>query len=692
MTPSQKIQALVAELIQYNCEYYILDEPSVSDAVYDKKYKELKELEALHPKLVMPSSPTQNVGHPVVANHFALMKHRFPMLSLDNSLTVDELIDWTIDITDDPKHSDELRIEWKMDGLSLDLIYFKGRLMYALTRGDGYIGENVTLNALNVESIPKELSGTYDQDWISVRGEIVVDLAHYRKLNAELEALGKKVYANPRNYAAGALRQKDPSVTGERGLVFYAYSVTSEPSVHDHWSKERQFMLMNGFKTAYTEEKFNYNPESLAHTKIPETVNRLQARRSQLPFEVDGLVIKVMSHATRERLGYTSKFPRWATAYKFPATEGYTKLLDIEYQIGRTGQATPVARLDPVLVHGTTISNVTLHNRTQIERLNLYVGCQVIVKRAGDVIPKIVGTVKPRVDEELYKPLENCPCCGTKTYVVKGDQGEQDYCPNRKCPDRLLAYLNYCTERKVLNIKGLGPAVVQTLLYKGLCHPTHGLALLDLTADDFIKAGESEHQANKLAEAINVAREGLTLERAIMALGISNVAEGGSVRLARRFGTIAKLAEASMDELVAVPDVGPITAQSIFEYFDEERDDIKQLKSLGSWEPYIQGLNLPAPEPIVASLEWSGSSVVVTGSKFGGMSRKEMENLYKQMGASIAKDVSSTTKLVLCGTKYTPRKLNTAKTQGIHYKVFDEHSVIEEGNVVENIPSSVGEV
>lgn len=689
-TPNPKLQIsnLVDSLIGHNYNYYVLDKPTISDADWDVMFHQLKGLEAANPQFIRKDSPTQTVGHPIVGGHFTPMRHRFPMLSLDNSLTVEALIDWTIDFSGDVERitagEHEVCIEWKMDGLSLDLLYYKGRLVAAITRGDGEVGENVTLNALQIPSIPKTFNGTYDQDWFSIRGEVVANLAHYRKLNEELTATGKQAYANPRNYAAGALRQKDPAVTGTRGLEFYCYSVTSEPQVFDHWSKERQFMLQNGFLTTYTDVKFDFNPASGQHTNIPAVANKLQALRSQLPFEVDGLVIKVMCHKVRDFLGYTSKFPRWATAYKFPATEGHTELLDIEYQIGRTGQATPVARLKPVSVHGTTISNVTLHNRTQIERLKLYKGCQVIVKRAGDVIPKIEGTVTPRTIQELYAPLTNCPCCGTATSVVAGKEGEQDYCNNQQCPDRLLAHLNYCTERKVLNIKGLGPETVKALFDKGLVHAYHGLAMLDLTAADFVTAGLSEHQAEKMAEACAKARADLTLERALMSFGIDGVAEGTSERLARHYRSMDRIAQASVEELEQIKDIGSITAESIYQFFDNDNSIIAITPKQSCWYSYIHDRDLPAPAKMLLNLDWDGYSVVVTGSNFGGQKRKNIEAFYKQMGASIASNVSSKTKLVLCGTKYTARKLEDAKALGVDYRVYDETKVIET-NIVDEI-------
>lgn len=679
-----EINQLVDTLIGHNYNYYVLDKPTVSDATWDQMFDQLKVLETANPVFIRKDSPTQTVGHPIVASHFAPMRHRFPMLSLDNSLSIEALIDWTIDISENTGVDHEVRIEWKMDGLSLDLLYFKGRLVAAITRGDGEIGENVTLNALQIPSIPKTFNCTYDQDWFSIRGEVVANLAFYRKLNADLAEQGKKTYANPRNYAAGALRQKDPEVTGQRGLEFYCYSVTSEPQVFDHWEKEQMFMATNSFIPAMATARFDFNVESGEHTNIPAVVNQLQAQRSQLPFEVDGLVIKVMKHSMRDKLGYTSKYPRWATAYKFPATEGHTELLDIEYQIGRTGQATPVARINPVAVHGTTISNVTLHNRTQIERLKLYKGCQVIVKRAGDVIPKIEGTVSPRTIQDLYEPLTHCPSCGTATAIIEGKEGEQDYCINTECTARQLAHLNYCTERKVLNIKGLGPETVRALLDMQLVKPYQGLGLLDLTSADFQVVGLSEHQATKMAEACKTARDNLTLERAIMSFGIDGVAEGTSERLARHFQNIVDVTKATVEELESIDDIGDITAESIFNFFDNDNTLFQADEMSSCWYPFLRYRVLPAPAPKVFNELWSGYSVVVTGSNFGGMKRKEVEAMYKKLGATIASSPSSKTKLVLCGTKYTARKLDEAKAMGIDYQVFDEKGMTDT-NVVESV-------
>lgn len=675
-----RINLLTQELIGHNYLYYIKDAPTITDGEWDSKFHELRALETEYPQWILKDSPTQTVGHPVVATHFALLKHRFEMLSLDNSLDVDALINWTIDISDDPTireaHRHRVRIEWKMDGLSLDLIYYKGRLISAITRGDGVTGENVTLNALQIPSIPKTLMGSYSQDWISVRGEVVANLPHYRKLNDSLIEAGKSPYANPRNYAAGSLRQKDPAVTAERGLQFFAYSVTPEPGFSS-WDEEQEFMAENHFLNADTGEQFDYNERSGTHSNIPVVVNRLQAQRSQLPFEVDGLVIKVMDHKAREQMGFTSKFPRWATAYKFPAAEGETELLDIEYQIGRTGKATPVARIAPVLVHGTMISNVTLHNRTQIERLKLYKGCKVIVKRAGDVIPQIVGTVEPWTTQALYAPLSECPCCGSPTSIVAGKEGEQDFCNNVNCVDRQLAHLNYVTERKVLDIKGLGPAVIKALYDAELIHSYYPLELLKLKKEQFLQVGQSELMAEKLAEACLLANAKLTLQGVLMAFGIDGVAEGTAERLARHFQRLDTIAAATVEELEAVPDIGEITAQSIFEYFDNDRSG-RYAKHTSSWQSFFDdGRLVPAPPKLDGGMLLRDCTVVVTGSNFGGAKRKDIEKAYKQLGATISSNVSSKTKLVLCGTKYTTRKLDEAKAQNVPYVIYSDTEIIE---------------
>lgn len=687
MNAKTEISVLVNELIGHNYNYYILDKPTISDAEFDIKLRKLKELEAANPQFIMKDSPTQTVGHPIVGSHFAPMRHRAPMLSLDNSMSPEEVIDWTIDVSADVKGP--VCLEWKFDGLSLDLLYFKGVLVAAITRGDGTVGENVTLNAVHVEGIPKTIK-SYDNEWVSVRGEVVAHLPTYRRINNDLMEKGKQPYANPRNFAAGSLRQKDPAITAERGLKFFGYQWLEDSPIVNSWGAEQARLVNNDFATGCVKLNdldlgFYYDPKANTHSNIPVTLNKLQALRATLPFEVDGVVIKVESHTDREKLGFTSKFPRWATAYKFPATEGQTELLDIEYQIGRTGKATPVARIAPVHVHGTTISNVTLHNRSHVERLNLYVGCKVIVKRAGDVIPKIVGTVNPWTDQPRFEPITECPECQTKTIIVEGIDGMQDYCPNKHCEARQIAHLVYCAGRNVLNIKGLGPEVIKALYDRGYARGYFPFGLLNLKVNTLVDVGQSPLQAEKIVAACNRAKAELDLPRAIRALGIDNCAEGTSERLARHFQTMMRLSKATEEELIAVPDVGPITAKSIFEYFDEDWQRYNENDMASSWQFDLDHASLPAPSPIMTGLDWAGTSVVVTGSKFGGKSRKEVENFYKQMGATIAKDISSTTKLVLCGTKYTTRKLDNAKVQGVHYMVYDENGVIEEGNALNEI-------
>lgn len=679
MEAKAHIAVLVTELSALNYAYYVLDNSPVADADYDAKYRELVSLEKQFPQFLMKESPTQNVGHAIVAGQFTPYKHRVSMLSLDNSLDVNALLDWTIDVIDP---SDALRghrclPEWKLDGLSLDLIYRHGKLLVAVTRGDGDVGENVTLNALQIPSIPKVLKEYQGQEWISVRGEVVVDLEDYRAINDALVTEGKKTFANPRNYTAGALRQKDPAITAERKLQFVAYSwVPDGEWVDGHMLEEQRLFRVNGFLDAAIDDDFDWTAVPGQPTQIPEFCERQLAKRGQHRFEVDGIVFKMVLHSDRKDLGFTSKFPRWATAYKFPASTGVTPLLGIDNQVGRTGRITPVARIEPVHVHGTTISNVTLHNRSQVARLGLFEGCKVEISRAGDVIPYVNRVVGERGNAKLIMPLSNCDVCGTKTYVQMGTDGSEiDYCPNVGCYGRRLGHMRHVVSRGVLNLKGFGDEIVKQLLDFGLVDSDRPLQFLALEASDLRTIGLSEKMAEKLEGSVRQANHLLTVDRVIQALNIDGVSTGTSERLARYFQTLNAIAKASVEDLIAVPDIGPITAESIFNYFDE--DNQKPLIH-SSWRSIVGDRHLSAPEPILAQVEWVGFNVVVTGSNFAGKKRKDVEKLYKGMGATISKDVSSKTKLVLCGTKYTPRKLEAAKAAGIQYQVFDETQVVEE--------------
>lgn len=688
--------ALVKQIKHYNYFYYLLDTSLIPDPVYDALFLDLKRLEAAHPEWITPDSPTQTVGAPVYESHFSLIKRTIPMLSLDNLFSHDEAIDWSIDIHGDiynPKtdESVEIVMEWKMDGLSLDVDYLHDTLRTASTRGDGTVGEDVTPNAVMVEGIPRVLKKPI-VGGVSVRGEIVVRLADYEAINRELENAGKKTFANPRNYAAGSLRQKDPRITRERKLVFVAYGIERTGATDDSdWYADQQWLRDNGFYVADTGKRLDHTIAGITRG-IPAALNELLAERAAYPFEVDGVVLKVVKHAHRVKLGTTSRFPRWGRAYKFPASKGETRLISVDRQVGRTGKLTPMARIEPIHVHGTTISNVTIHNLRELEQHKLFEGCRIEISRAGDVIPYLERRLSEHTDQTTYGEVKACPVCNTDVVVVIGKPSKKspegsriEYCPNSKCKGRQLAHMKYCTSRDVLNIKGLGDELVQKLYDQGVVDPGRPLSLLTLTKGDFLKIGESQHMADKLYAAVVAAKAGLDLTRVITALGISGAAEGTAERLARAIPSLEDISKASVDQMVTIDDIGGVTAQSIFEFFDE---DNRLPSGESCWRMYVGDMFLKAPEAL-GGLFQPGTTMVVTGSKFGGNTRKELEAFFKKNGAKVSSTVTNSTTTVYCGTKFTGHKLDKAKALGVPYVIYDETGVIE-SNVETALELNIG--
>lgn len=684
MSNRTEYEELCKRIRHYNYFYYILDTTVIPDSVYDQLMVSLKLMEQQNPEWVTKDSPTQTVGHNVYESHFELVKRDKPMLSLDNLFTPDEAVDWSIDIHGDlcacnKDECAEIVAEWKMDGLSLDVDYTFDVMNVATTRGDGMTGENVTPNAMMVEGIPRVLK-TPRPGGVSIRGEVVVRLADYNQLNHELEEAGKKTFANPRNYAAGSLRQKDPRITRERKLVFVAYSIErgfGDPEAD--WYKDQAWLKENGFYTADTGKRLNHTVMGMS-SGFPALIAECQAERPMYPFEVDGIVFKVVKHSHREQLGYTSRFPRWGRAYKFPASKGETRLISVDRQVGRTGKLTPMARIEPIHVHGTTISNVTIHNLKELERHQLFKGCYVEISRAGDVIPYLERRITDHNGEDIYGEVTVCPCCSTSVVIVTGKKTKDnpegsrtEYCPNPKCKDRQVAHLLYCTQRNVLNIKGLGDETVMKLYEHGVVDVARPLSLLMLKRDDFLKIGESERMADKLAVAVTIAKATVDLPRVVAALGISGAADGTAERLAREIRSLDEISKASVERMMQIRDIGSVTAQSIFEFFDE--DNCKP-DSESAWKPFVGDQYLKPPEA-VGGLFHSGTTFVVTGSKFGGKSRKDLEKWFKQNGATVSSSVTKSTVTLYCGTKYTAHKLETAKQLGIPYVIYNEEGIAE---------------
>jgi DNA ligase (NAD+) len=567
----KKIEALREKIRHHEYRYYVLDDPEISDADFDKLMNELKRLEAEYPKLVTPDSPTQRVGGKP-REGFVKAKHSSPMLSLDNAYSEDELRDWERRVHELTGRTDlEYMCELKLDGMSLALIYSDGRLERGITRGDGSIGEDVTSNVRTVRSVPLTIAKVklkkagIPADF-EVRGEMLMPLAAFRKLNEERERQGLATFANPRNFTAGTVRQLEPSITAQRRMDFFAYMLLKDGRTYfDRQSKTMDALELAGFKV---------NPNRKLAKNLAEVwkfIQSWESKRESLPYEIDGIVIKVDRTAWQRELGFTGKAPRWAIAYKYAARGAVTQIEDIVPQVGRTGKLTPVAWLKPVPIGGTTVSRATLHNMDEIERLGVKIGDFVEVERGGDVIPKVVKVVEdkehPRGKKQFVMP-EHCPVCGGNVVRTPGEVDHR--CVNANCPAKLQGTILHFASRHVMNIDGLGDALVNQLTERGLVKNVADL--YKLTKDDLLKLDRMGEKSadNVLAEI--AASKKLPLERVIYGLGIRFVGERTAQFLAEHFGSLDAIMNASAEELEEVNEVGPRIAESIVEFFADEHN------------------------------------------------------------------------------------------------------------------------
>ncbi len=672
--PAVEAAQLRAQLIDWSHRYYVLDAPSVPDAEYDRAFHRLKALETEHPELVVPDSPTQRVGEKP-ASGFSEVKHERPMLSLDNVFNDDEARDFDRRVRDRLKsegadgreHLDGVvryNCEPKLDGIALSLLYENGLLHRAATRGDGYTGEDITLNVRTIHSVPLRLTG---QGWparLEVRGEVLLPRAGFDALNRRQQEAGEKTFVNPRNAAAGALRQLDPRITAARPLVLYAYGVglveggVLPPYHYDVLMRLREW----GFKINEHVQVAAGIDEALAY------FHRMEVLRPSLPYEMDGIVYKVNDIALQEKLGFVSRAPRWATAHKFPAQEEITELLDVEFQVGRTGAITPVARLKPVFVGGVTVSNATLHNMDEVERMDIRVGDTVILYRAGDVIPKVVGVVLERRPEHARKvelPTA-CPVCDSPVLKPEGEAIAR--CTGGLyCPAQRKEAIRHYASRLALNIDKLGEKIIDQLVDTGLVNAIPDIYALDvpvLAALDRM----GEKSALNLVESIARSRE-TTLPRFLYALGIREVGEATALALARHFGRLSSLMTADVEHLQQVPDVGPVVAQSIADFFREphNRDVITTLQAAGvtfsEGEPQQQ-----SPTPLLLG----GKTVVLTGT-LTALSREQAKEKLQALGAKVAGSVSKKTTFVVAGEE-AGSKLDAARELNID--VWDESRLL----------------
>jgi len=654
------VESLRERIRHHEHLYYVLDQPEISDAEFDKLMQQLKDLEAEHPELIRSDSPTQRVGGKP-REGFVKVPHTSPMLSLDNTYNEEDLRAWERRVHELTGQSGVYYVcELKLDGMSLALIYEDGKLSHGITRGDGTVGEDVTLNVRTVRSVPLSISkdrlkkAGIPVDF-EVRGELLMPIASFKKMNEEREARGLSLFANPRNATAGTVRQLESKITAERRLDYFSYMLLEDGRTYFdcHW-KTLEALDAAGFKV---------NPNrKLVHTmdEVWSFIARWEEKRDSLPYEIDGIVVKVDRTALQDELGFTGKAPRWAIAYKYAARAGITKLEDIRVQVGRTGKLTPVAMLAPVLIGGTTVRNATLHNMDEIERLGVKIGDWVQVERGGDVIPKVAKVIEdkdhPRGHKIFHMP-ETCPECGTK--VVR-TEGEVDYrCVNANCPAKLRETILHFASRGVMNIDGMGEALVNQLTERGLVENVADI--YKLTKKDLLSLDRfADKSAQNILHEIEQSKN-LPLDRVIYGLGIRFVGERTAQFLAEHFGSMEALEKAGTEELQEVNEIGPRIAESIVEFFSiaANRKLVDRLREAG--------LTLTGQKK-QRGTKLTGKTFVLTGT-LARFTRDEAKKLIEDAGGKVAGSVSRKTDYVVAGSD-AGSKLDKAKELGV--AVIDE--------------------
>jgi DNA ligase (NAD+) len=659
----QRAAELREQLAYHNYRYYVLDDPAIPDAEYDRLFRELQALEAQYPALVTPDSPTQRVGAEPLKG-FAEVRHAIPMLSLGNVFSEEELLDFDRRVREGLGVEEvEYSAEPKLDGLAISIRYEEGMLVRAATRGDGATGEDVTQNVRTIESVPLRLYGKGWPSVLEVRGEVYMPKAGFEALNERQREKGEKSFANPRNAAAGSLRQLDPRITATRPLTMYCYGVGvveggSLPGTHSAIMEK-----LKGWG-------LRVSPELRVVKGAQGCLDYFHAigeRRDSLPYDIDGVVYKVDSIARQQELGFVSRAPRWATAHKFPAQEEMTRLNDVEWQVGRTGALTPVARLEPVQVAGVVVSNATLHNPDEIARKDVRIGDTVIVRRAGDVIPEVVGVVlakRPPHARAIQTP-SHCPVCGSE---VEREEGEAvPRCSGGLfCSAQRKNAIWHFASRRAMDIDGLGDKLVEQLVDEELIHDVADLyALTQEQIAGLERMGEKS--AANLVEALEKSKES-TLERFLYALGIREVGESTARTLSRHFGSLEKIREASEEALLQVEDVGPIVAHHIHTFFRQEHnlEVIDKLIRAGVHWPDV-AVKATGAQPL------AGQTFVLTGA-LESMTRDEAKERLQALGAKVSGSVSKKTRVVVAGAE-AGSKLARAESLGV--EVWDEARLLQ---------------
>jgi len=652
MSKKDQIIALRQELREHNHKYYVLDSPTISDYDFDMKLKELQELEHLHPEFHDPSSPTLRVGGEVTKN-FNTVVHEHRMYSLDNSYSSEELLDWekrVQRILGDVEVS--FSCELKYDGASISLTYEDGQLVRAVTRGDGFQGDDVTTNIKTIRSIPLLLKGDYPQKF-DIRGEIVLPLDGFNKMNEERIANGEDPYMNPRNTASGSLKLQDSAQVAQRPLECLLYSIVG-----------KELPVSNQFEMLKKAREWGFKVPTIAKLcstteEVLQFIAHWDLHRHELPYETDGVVIKVNGLQHQEELGYTAKSPRWALAYKFKAEQVSTVLNEISYQVGRTGAITPVANLKPVLLAGTTVKRASLHNADQIAKLDVREGDTVFVEKGGEIIPKIIGVDFSKRDKisKATVYIKNCPECGT---ILERQQGEaQHFCPNDTgCPPQITGRIQHFISRKAMDIEGLGGETVELLFKEGLI--SNYADLYTLTNDQLLPLERmAEKSADNLVKGVAASVE-IPFERVLFGLGIRYVGETVAKKLAKAYKNIDTLSQANQEDLVAVDEIGERIAESVVAFFNKQ-DNIEILNRLKN---YGLRFSLSEEQLLNQSDLLKGKSFVVSGV-FAKVSRTELKKLIEDNGGKVSSSISSKTSYVVAGDNMGPSKKTKAESLGI---------------------------
>jgi DNA ligase (NAD+) len=647
---SIRVAELTKALNHHNHLYYVQAQPEISDFEFDSLLKELQELEKQFPKLADEHSPTKRVGGDIT-DKFQKVPHKYPMLSLSNSYSIEEIRDWEARLKKQIEEDIDYVLELKYDGVAISLTYENGKLLRAVTRGDGEVGEEVTKNVKTIKSIPLIINGDFPP-LFEIRGEIVFPIEAFNKLNEERAEAGEELYANPRNTAAGTLKNKDSAFVATRGLDCFLYGIYSDNTAFaDHFESLKKVKSW-GFKAPEEDKRYFSKVNSIEG--IEEFIEYWNDARHNLPFEIDGIVIKVNSYQQQSLLGMTAKSPRWAIAYKFKSENVATRLNAVTYQVGRTGAITPVAELEPVVLAGTTVRRASLHNADQIEKLGLHVGDFVYVEKGGEIIPKVTGfdESKRSADSMPIFYATNCPACNTE--LVREDGEAQHYCPNADgCPPQIKGKMEHFIGRKAMNIDGLGVETIDLLWEAGLIK--NSADLYDLKAEDLLPLERmAEKSVEKLLEGLETSKS-QPFERVLFAMGLRHVGETVAKKLARHFRSLDSLELATLEELTEVEEIGERIGQSVIDFFQSEENKliVRRLREAGLNFEIEEGEN-------GGSNVLGGKSFVVSGV-FSKFSRDDIKTAIEQHGGKNVGSISSKTDYVLAGDNMGPSKLKKAE-------------------------------